>query len=554
MLTTEKAMLEQVTASKRLWQGIPSIAVTKKGRVFLTFYSGGTREEIGNFVVLIRSEDGVHFSEPVAVCYEKEHRCYDPCLWIDPLDRMWLTWSRCPDDGLYGAICNDPDAEELQFGEEFLIGHNVMMNKPTVLSTGEWAFPLAVWDHANGIRVMPKAYDWTDMPAGSYLYRTSDQGKTFRPAGYSQIKWRDFDEHQFLEMQDGSIRVFARTAYGIGSAVSYDGGDHWSEGFETNYGGPCSRFFIGRMPSGRVLLVNHYKYTGRNNLTAMLSDDDGKTFTHHLLLDGRNNVSYPDVQICEDGTLYICYDRERGGFQKDMQSALGCAREVLYARITEEDILAGKLLSEDSFLQRVACKLTDYENSQENPFDKYRYYTDYECARHLHTSTDTERVISEVLDTYQVNCSNLHNIEAAKLDELVETYQKKQELASLTQIISLVRCASYEPSEEPWGVVHGLYLHLMENLEGEIDMAALAQKFNYSQCYLRHIFKRYTGATIVEFRNTQRIIQAKLLLKGCDDKITDIATACGFENPSYFTEVFTKSVGMSPTAYREIHR
>ena len=554
MLTTEKAMLEQVTASKRLWQGIPSIAVTKKGRVFLTFYSGGTREEIGNFVVLIRSEDGVHFSEPVAVCYEKEHRCYDPCLWIDPLDRMWLTWSRCPDDGLYGAICNDPDAEELQFGEEFLIGHNVMMNKPTVLSTGEWAFPLAVWDHANGIRVMPKAYDWTDMPAGSYLYRTSDQGKTFRPAGYSQIKWRDFDEHQFLEMQDGSIRVFARTAYGIGSAVSYDGGNHWSEGFETNYGGPCSRFFIGRMPSGRVLLVNHYNYTGRNNLTAMLSDDDGKTFTHHLLLDGRNNVSYPDVQICEDGTLYICYDRERGGFQKDMQSALSCAREVLYARITEEDILAGKLLSEDSFLQRIASKLTDYENPQENPFDKYRYYTDYECACHLHKMPNADTVVTEVLDAYQINCSNIHNVEAAKLDALVEVYKKKQDLTSLTEIISLVRCASYAPSEEPRDVVHALYLHLMENLEGDTDMAALAQKLNYSQCYIHHIFKRYTGTTIVEFRKVQRIIKAKLLLKGCDDKITDIAAACGFENPSYFTEVFTKSEGMSPSAYREIHR
>lgn len=553
MLTTEKAALEQVTSMKRLWQGIPSIAVTKKGRVFLTFYSGGTREEIGNFVVLIKSEDGVHFSEPVAVCYEKEHRCYDPCLWIDPLGRMWLTWSRCPDDGLYGAICEDPDAEELRFGEEFLIGHNVMMDKPTVLSTGEWAFPIAVWDHANGVRVMPKEYDWTDMPAGSYLYRTADQGKTFQAVGYSQIQWRDFDEHIFLEKQDGSIQVYARTSYGIGSAISYDGGAHWSEGFETNYGGPSSRFFIGRMPSGRVLMVNHYKYTGRNNLTAMLSDDDGKTFTHHLLLDGRNNVSYPDVQICEDGTLYICYDRERGGFQKDMASALSCAREVLYAKITEEDILAEKLVSEGSFLQRVACKLTDYEND-DDPFDKYRYYSDYECACHLHTPTDADLVISEVMSTYQIRCSNIHNVEAAKLDALVEIYKKKQDLASLTEIISLVRCAPYGPGDEPWDVVHALYLHLMENLEGDMDMAALAQKFNYSQCYIHHIFKRYTGTTILEFRKAQRILKAKLLLKGCDDKITDIAAACGFENPSYFTEVFTKSEGMSPTAYREIHR
>ena len=145
-------------------------------------------------------------------------------------------------------------------------------------------------------------------------------------------------------------------------------------------------------------------------------------------------------------------------------------------------------------------------------------------------------------------------MEAAKLDALVDAYRQKRDLASLTEIIGLVRCASFEKCAEPQDVVHAIYLHLMENLEGEMDMAALAQKFNYSQCYIHHIFKRYSGTTIVEFRKAQRIIKAKLLLKGCDDKITDIAAACGFENPSYFTEVFTKSEGMSPTAYREIHR
>ena len=554
MLTTEKTALEQVTSLKRLWQGIPSIAVTKKGRVFLTFYSGGTREQIGNFVVLIKSEDGVNFSEPIAVCYEKEHRCFDPCLWMDPLGRMWLTWSRCPDDGLYAAICDDPDAEELRFGEEFLVGHNIMMNKPTVLSTGEWAFPIAVWDHENGVRVMPKEYDWTDMPTGSYLYKTADQGKTFYPAGYSQIQWRSFDEHQFLEMEDGSIRVFARTLYGIGAADSYDGGAHWSEGYDTGYGGPSSRFFIGRMPSGRVLMINHYKYTGRNNLTAMLSDDDGKTFTHHLLLDGRNNVSYPDVQICEDGTIYICYDRERGGFQPNMAAALNCAREVLYARITEADILAEELVSEGSFLQRIACKLGDYDESLTNPFDKYGYYTDYDCACYLQNRWVPDRVICEVLTTYQVNCSNIHNVEAAELDRLEKAYRQKQDLESLARLIGLVRCASFEESGSAVETVHAIRRYLLENLEGDINMEALAQRFNYSQCYIRHIFKRYTGTTIVEFRKAQRIIKSKLLLVGCDDKITDIAAACGFDNPSYFTEVFTAEVGMSPTVYREINR
>lgn len=46
MLYTETKELQKYRASKRLWQGIPSIEVTKRGRIFLTFYSGGVKEEI----------------------------------------------------------------------------------------------------------------------------------------------------------------------------------------------------------------------------------------------------------------------------------------------------------------------------------------------------------------------------------------------------------------------------------------------------------------------------------------------------------------------------
>lgn len=52
MLITDRKILQSYGTTKRLWQGIPGIEVTKKGRIFLCFYSGGTREEIGNYVLL----------------------------------------------------------------------------------------------------------------------------------------------------------------------------------------------------------------------------------------------------------------------------------------------------------------------------------------------------------------------------------------------------------------------------------------------------------------------------------------------------------------------
>ena len=149
--------------------------------------------------------------------------------------------------------------------------------------------------------------------------------------------------------------------------TSDDGGSTWSEGEDTGWGGPDSRFFIRRLRSGRVLLINHYNYTGRSHLTAMLSEDEGKTWPHKLLLDERQSVSYPDAVEAPDGNLYITYDRERGCFLHSMEEVYACAREVLVARITEKDILAGKLVGDGSYRKRVASKLGKYADG--DPFE-----------------------------------------------------------------------------------------------------------------------------------------------------------------------------------------
>ncbi|MBQ7016979.1 MAG: exo-alpha-sialidase [Firmicutes bacterium] len=364
MLITDPNLLKQYNTPKRLWQGIPSIEVTPKGRIFLTFYAGGIKEQIGNFAVVIKSDDGVNFSEPIAAMYEEGHRCYDSCLWIDPLGRLWLTWARSPHDGVFGSICDDPDADELVWGPEFFIGNNIMMNKPTVVSTGEWLFPIAVWNY--GIRSIPAEYDSPITPKLSFAYRTTDYGKTFEKLGGADVENRHCDEHMILELQDGTLRMFVRTQYGIGYSDSTDGGLTWGPDFDSGYGGPCSRFFIRRLTSGRILLINHHKFCKRNNLTAMLSEDDGKTFPYKLRIDERDQVSYPDAKQVEDGSIYITYDRERGAYLHSMEDVMNCAREILLARITEEDIMNGALTSEGSFLKRVANKLGEFDG--EDPF------------------------------------------------------------------------------------------------------------------------------------------------------------------------------------------
>ena len=550
MLITDKNILKNYKRDMHLWVGIPSIEVTRGGKTYLAFYSGGTKEEFGNYCMLFCSDDGKTYDLPIAVCYEDGYRCFDPCLWIDPLGRLWFIWSRCPEDAVYGAICENPDADNPTFGEEFFIGHNVMMNKPIVLSTGEWIFPVAVWNY--GVRTLAAKYDSDITPKGSFAYASYDNGKTFKKLGYADVKHRSFDEHMFLEKNDGTLRCFVRTSYGIGAADSFDGGVHWGQDFDTKLGGPSSRFHLRRLESGRVLLINHYDYNGRNNLTAMLSEDDGITFPYRLLLDERQNVSYPDAAVDSEGMIHITYDRERGAFCSRFDDIMNSAREILTAKISEEDIINGTLTNEKSYIKHVAYKLTEYNGDLVNPFNEKERFTDDEYANYLKSTSESEEdIISKVFEAYQINCTNIHNIEAEKLDLLIEKYIETKDLKYLNEIISIVRNGQSKSEFSEKDIVDRICSYVIENLEANYSLEEIADKFHFSTHYIRHIFKKKTGISFSDFKTTQRIKKAKLLLKASDFKIIDIASACGFDSASYFTEIFVKEVGVTPKEYRK---
>jgi predicted neuraminidase len=353
MLIIDEEKLKQFYSSERKWQGIPGVERTKNKRLFVTFYSGGSTEELGNYCILIKSDDdGKNWTEPIAVAYNGENsRCYDPCLWIDPLNRLWFIWSIMPEHSVWASICDKPDDIELKWSEPKLIGHDIMMNKPTVLSSGEWLFPIAVWNE--DVYVIKDITTKKELRR-SFVYSTIDNGETFVCLGGSDVPDRSYDEHMVIELKDNTLLMLVRTKYGIGRSYSYDKGVTWTEGEDSGIKGPGSRFHIKRLVSGNILLINHYDFSGRNNLTAMISKDEGKTWEGFLTLDERSSVSYPDAVEGVDGYIYVVYDRERGATYDTSPTP---SKEILMAKFTENDILSGKVVSADGVLKAIVNKL-----------------------------------------------------------------------------------------------------------------------------------------------------------------------------------------------------
>jgi len=545
MLITDKKELKQYSAEYRLWQGIPSIEVTKKGRIFLTFYSGGTKESIGNYSMVIKSDDGVNFSEPIAVAYVDEHRCYDPCLWIDPLGRLWFTWGYAPENMVYGTICDDPDADELQWGEVFAIGKEVMMNKPTVLSTGEWLFPVAVWH--DSVRMYD--FDCIDK-RGSFVYKTTDNGKTFKNIGGADVPDRSFDEHMVLELNDGRLMMLVRTEYGIGVSYSYDRGHNWTEGKPSGLAHPSSRFHIRRLASGKVLLIKHHNFTGRNNLAAFLSDDDCKTWKWMIMLDERNEVSYPDVTE-RDGYIYVTYDRERGCFMKSLEQTHAKAREILYAKITEEDIIAGKLVNPGSKLKVVASKLGEYKYG--DPYGDADLYPVENAIESFINTYGKEKTLEHIFEYYNINCTNLHKYASQEIDDLIVKFKSDEGTTEdAANIIKIIRSVTVSTKDSA-PIIDSIRKYIDDNISNLGTVKDIAKNIGISYYYMSHLFKKITGATVIEYINEQKVTKAKMMLISGDANISDIAYECGFSSASYFAKIFAKSEGITPNEYRKLH-
>ncbi len=337
---------EEFSTKYRFWQGCPTIQVTPGGRLWAGWYSGGTIEpSTRNYNLLVKSDDGgLSWSEPELVILSNKEAmilAIDIQLWMDPDNQMWVFWVQrdfhfekkdTSHLSTWAVTCDNPDADQPVWSEPRFVAPGFLRCRPTVLSDG---------------RYMLCSYDWA---YDCYSYsESSDKGVTWeRRHGGKKIQ-TDFDESMIFEQNDGILRLLARSQkYFLAESYSYDGGKSWTDGSLSNIVSCATRFFIRRLPSGKVLLVHNNCPDKRINMTVALSEDDGKSWQHLLLLDSAEfsgNISYPDVSWDNDGNIYIVHDNGRNTF-----------KEILLSKVTEEDIMVGKLVNHGSFLKNIISK------------------------------------------------------------------------------------------------------------------------------------------------------------------------------------------------------
>jgi len=343
----------------RAWQGAPTLARTKGGRLYVGFMSGGIYEPDprNNSLLIYSDDDGDTWSEPVLSIESKpeiNHRCFEFELWNAPDDSLWMFWAEVPYEGglelpnyeqvidmendseyhrledqtiTYVSICRNPDDDEPVWSEPRALFNAVVRNHPIVTDSGRWIFST----YLTGPR------DYYE------FYYSDDQGQTFKTSRCTgRPRGRNYDEPGFYRMADGRIAAVVRiTGPHYLRMISSDDGVTWSDP-EPLLKAASQRPCVGNDLDGSVWMITSISETGRNGFRLMHSAD-GEMFEEKMILDDRERISYAEFAQAPDGTMYIAYDRERNNkIRKSRVTGKSeAAKEILFAKIPANVLKSG---------------------------------------------------------------------------------------------------------------------------------------------------------------------------------------------------------------------
>lgn len=439
------------------------------GKLYLSVLSGeyGGKSELH---ILVSSNSGKSFSEPVLTLKQETLSVSNGILWKDSKGVLWLFYTETmgyfDGKGTLKAIrCTNPTDSAPQWSSPVELGYGVCTGRP-VETDGRIVLPFALWSRSL-VSAWPNLYgnlrrnedkgQYTELDAyrgaGVYVSDNSGEQWTCCPSVVkvpSKVAGR-YPDPQLFACADGGIMMLLRSnatgeAY---KSYSYDKGETWSapEFFIIH---PDLKMTLCPMPSGKLMMVRNNafdQYTLAQNygLFAYLSDDGGKTWYGNLQLSSDASAYGPSVCVSKDGACVTAFSHYVKG-----------VRTVSVAVMTEKNIDAS--INETTMLKSMpvaTAEMADFPSRKgakkwcQEPVRVGTYNIQVSRAVQWDPRADwTKRLpaVTALIDEYDFDILCSQEPYRGQMDDLIGYYKDKYNwVGRTTAADSLETMAAYNP-------------------------------------------------------------------------------------------------------------
>lgn len=123
--------------------------------------------------------------------------------------------------------------------------------------------------------------------------------------------------------------------------------------------------------------------------------------------------------------------------------------------------------------------------------------------------------------------------------------------AGIYEMLSLLGESSLEVGNKRFSPIMPGIEYLRKNPQSSLSVEELAKMCHVSSANFRKLFKEYSGKSPASYRIDRKLELAKRMLESEKVSFSYIAEALGFESEAYFSRLFKKKLGCSPSVYRE---
>ena len=138
------------------------------------------------------------------------------------------------------------------------------------------------------------------------------------------------------------------------------------------------------------------------------------------------------------------------------------------------------------------------------------------------------------------------------LPELME-FQELSEVERwfIAKIVIAARNVASKKTEYTNNIVEQAKAYIQENYKKDLSLEFVSRKVDVSSYYFSKLFKDVSGMNFIEYVTKVRISAAKKLLQDKTISIKEVCASCGYSDPNYFSRIFKKYEGITPSEFRE---